>query len=406
VLHIVSSSLPFKGAGYNVRTAAVAACQRAVGLDPHVAVRTGYGSAVHRGGSARRMIEGTPVTWLEAPPGTGHPHDRLQAVSARSAAALAAELRPSVLHAASDYLQAQLALALREPVGVPVVYEARGFWEETWASGRPEGEAAAMTSERYLLSRAAETAAMLAADAVVTLSDVMREEIVARGCPADRVVVVPNAVDADRFPVARRDTALGASLGIGPDDPVVGYVSTLNGYEGIGYLLEAAALLRSRVPGLRVLVVGDGPDEPAIRATASRLGLDDGTLVMPGRVGHDVIPRYYSLIDVFVVPRTADRVARLVTPLKPYEAMALGKAVVVSDLPALREVVAPGETGLTFRAEDPADLAEVVGGLLDDPVLRRRLGEQARAWVLTERTWAANGRRYRDLYERLGVALA
>jgi glycosyltransferase involved in cell wall biosynthesis len=84
--------------------------------------------------------------------------------------------------------------------------------------------------------------------------------------------------------------------------------------------------------------------------------------------------------------------------------MALERAVVVSDLPALREIVTPGETGLTFRAEDPDDLARVLEGLLDDPALRTRLGRQAREWVATERTWTQNGRRYRELFERLGVA--
>jgi glycosyltransferase involved in cell wall biosynthesis len=153
-----------------------------------------------------------------------------------------------------------------------------------------------------------------------------------------------------------------------------------------------------------VLLVGDGDEDETIREAARRLGLTDGTLVMPGRVSHDQILGYYSLIDIFVVPRTAHRVSRLVTPLKPYEAMALERAVVVSDLPALREIVTPEETGLTFRAEDPEDLAAVLGRLLDDPTLRRRLGRQAREWILAERTWAANGRRYRELFERLGVA--
>jgi glycosyltransferase involved in cell wall biosynthesis len=125
---------------------------------------------------------------------------------------------------------------------------------------------------------------------------------------------------------------------------------------------------------------------------------------MPGRVPHDEVIRYYSLIDVFVVPRTNHRVSRLVTPLKPYEAMALERAVVVSDLPALREIVEPGRTGLTFRPEDPDDLAAVLGRLIDDPALRRELGQNARAWILAERTWAKNGARYRELFERLGVA--
>jgi glycosyltransferase involved in cell wall biosynthesis len=184
----------------------------------------------------------------------------------------------------------------------------------------------------------------------------------------------------------------------------VGYVTTFWPFEGIPTLLEAAALLRRRNPDLRVLLVGDGRDRPRIEATAERLGLDDGCLVMPGQVPHDEVAAYYGLLDAFVVPRDASRVTDLVTPLKPFEAMALERAVVVSDLPALLEIVQPGETGLSFRAGSARDLADVLGDLIADPGLRARLGARARAWVAAERTWTANGRRYRDLFERLGAA--
>ena len=199
VLHVVSSSLPFSQAGYNVRTAAVTACQRQVRLEPHVAVRTGYRAAVSKGGSPRRVLDSIAVNWLGPPTGGSPSPDRLQNDSIRLLAALAAEVRPAVLQPASDYLQAQLALALREPLGIPVVYEVRGFWEETWASRHPGGETVAVASERYRLTREAETAAMLSADAVVTLSEVMRKEIIGRGCDPDGVVIIPNAVDAERY---------------------------------------------------------------------------------------------------------------------------------------------------------------------------------------------------------------
>jgi len=113
---------------------------------------------------------------------------------------------------------------------------------------------------------------------------------------------------------------------------------------------------------------------------------------------------HYSLIDVFVVPRTADRVSQLVTPLKPYEAMALEKALVVSGVHALREIVTDGETGLVFVPEDADSLADTVEPLLDDPDRRRHLGRQAREWVTANRTWRQNGLRYLELYRHLGVA--
>ena len=154
---------------------------------------------------------------------------------------------------------------------------------------------------------------------------------------------------------------------------------------------------------MKLLLVGDGVELSSIREAIAHHGLQQGA-ILTGRVPHDTVRNYYSLIDIFVVPRTGHRVSRLVTPLKPYEALSMERAVLVSDLPALREVVIPGETGLTFRPEDPLDLADRIRDLLDDPGLRQRLGRQGREWVLSERTWAANGQRYRALYERLGAA--
>jgi glycosyltransferase involved in cell wall biosynthesis len=405
VLHVVRSSLPHTQAGYTIRTQSVATCQREAGLDPHVMTRAGYPRSEGVRGAPMEEQVGAIAYHRVAPRYVDDGRlDRLAEATARAALPLAETLRPAVLQPATNHVQAQVALALGRNLGIPVVYEVRGFWEETWLALPGRDEATAMEAERYRLTRDTETAAMIAADAVVTLSETMRQEIVERGCAPDRVVVVPNAVDVERFAPVSRDDALAASLGLEPADFVAGYVSTLTRYEGIPYLLEAAARLRGAGPRLRVLLVGDGPETEAIVETGRRLGLDDGTLLMPGRVPHDAILGYYSLIDVFVVPRTADRVSRLVTPLKPYEAMALERALVVSDLPALREIVVPGETGRTFRAQDPDDLARVLGELRDDPAQRTRLGRQAREWIVAERTWSRNGLRYRDLFERLGVA--
>ncbi len=404
VMHVVSVALPHRLAGYTVRTQSVVESQIAAGLDAQVMVRTGFPKGT--GGTPGTFDRIGPVVYnrVEPLPWTGRPDEMIARVVI-AATDLVSRFRPAVLQPASNHIQAQIALALGRSMGIPVVYEVRGFWEESWTARLDRGEAAAMETDRYRLTREAETAAMVASDIVVTLSDVMRAEIVGRGCEPDKVVVVPNAVDLDRFRPAPRDAGLASRLGIEPGDRVVGYISTFNAYEGIPCLLEAAALLRSRGRRVRVLLVGDGDEEPVIRATARRLGLDaDGTLIMPGRVDHDEILSYYSVIDVFVVPRTANRVAQLVTPLKPYEAMALERPLVVSDLPALREIVIPGETGLTFEPENPVDLADVLASLLDDPGLRTALGRRAREWIAAERTWARNGQLYRAVFERLGVA--
>lgn len=404
VLHFVSRALPHTLAGYTVRTQDVATSQAAAGLDPHVVTRAGFPRAGSVGGTGVELVGPVPYYRVPAKAPSKVP-DRMLTDVVRAAVPILLDLRPAVLQPASNHLQAQTALALAQPLGIPVVYEVRGFWEESWAAERTHDEDAAMATDHYVMTREAETACMLAAAAVVTLSNVMRDAIVARGVPADRITVVPNAVDVNRFRPQPRDAALAASFAIEPGELVVGYISSFSAYEGIPTLIEAAARLRAKGRRLRVLLVGDGKDEATIRDAGRRLGMfDAGALLMPGRVPHDQIARYYSLLDVFVVPRTANRVSQLVTPLKPFEAMAMERAVVVSDTPALREIVTPGETGLTFRPEDVDDLVDVLAGLLDDAALRKGLALRAREWVAQERTWSANGRRYRELFERLDAA--
>lgn len=405
IAHIVFASLPYHQSGYVIRSQAVAHCQQAAGLDPRFITRAGFprnqGIA---GAPAEETIDGVPYYRIAPNFGSGGRQDLTILETVKQAVPLLQRLRPAALQPASNHVQGQIALALGRPMGIPVVYEARGFWEETWASHPWHELEDAIATDHYRMTREIEAHVMRESDAVVTLSETMKAAIVERGVAPDRVVVIPNAVDVEAFTPAPRDEGLAAELGLEPGIAVVGYVSSLNAYEGIRYLLEAAAVLKARGRSLRVLIVGDGKDRGALETRAAELGLHDGTVLMAGRVAHDQVLRYYSLIDVFVVPRTADRVSQLVTPLKPFEAMALERAVVVSDLPALREIVQPGETGLTFRAEDAEDLAGVVEGLLDDAALRARLGRQAREWVLADRTWPANGRRYRELFERLGAA--
>ncbi len=402
ILHLLTNSLPYREAGYTVRAQNVARCQIEAGLDPRMATRAGFpGNEGVRRAPATSVVDGVTYHRILPDLDPATPIDRLIEANAKAAKVLVEGLRPAVLQPASNHVNAQVALALRDRYGIPVVYEVRGFLEETW---RSRASADVADSDRYRASREVETACMREADAVVTLSETMRQDILARGgTDPECVVVVPNAVDVDRFLPGVRDPALAASLGIG-DEPVIGYISSFTGYEGIRYLIEATAELRRRGRRLRCLLVGDGEERAALQIVARAAGVDDGTVIFTGRVPHDRILDYYRLIDVFVVPRTNDRVSQLVTPLKPYEAMAMERALVVSGVGALLEIVVDGETGRSFTPEDAVALADVVEPLLDDPAERARLGRAARIWVTEHRTWHMNGSRYRALYERLGVA--
>jgi glycosyltransferase involved in cell wall biosynthesis len=401
ILHIVTNALPSTHAGYTVRTHHIALSQRRAGLDPHVVTKCGFPVA-------QGTPDGRPLVHVE-----GIPYHRLlpyrlpraaDAALARGtdmAETLTRRLRPAVLHAATNHLNGQVALAVGGRCGLPVVYEVRGFLEETWLSRRDPALTGADT-DSYRLSREMETACMREAALVVTLGEVMREEIIGRGIPAGKVVVVPNAVSDEFLEPLPDGRPLRDSLGIGPAEFTVGMVSSLFAYEGTDSLLEAAAELRRRRVPARPLIVGDGPERGRLERLAGQLGLD-GVAVFTGRVPMRDVRQYHAVLDVFAVPRTDDRVCHLVTPLKPVEAMASGLCVVASDVNALREIIEPGTTGALTAPEDSIKLADCLEDLFCNPDRRRGLGARARDWVARDRTWARNADRYLSAYKFLGA---
>jgi glycosyltransferase involved in cell wall biosynthesis len=399
VLHIVTDALPSVSAGYTVRTQEIAVAQRAAGLDPRAVTRIGFPVTAGKiDGRRVAAVDGVPYHRLLPLVMPGR-MDTIAEQGLRRAAALVQELRPAVVHAASNYSNGVTALGLRDAFGIPYVYEVRGFWEDTWLS-RHAATAGLESSERYRLTRELEAYCMRAADLVVTLGEAMRDEIIGRGVDPDKILIVPNGVSADFLRPLPDGSALRAQLGIQPGEHVVGLVSSLVAHEGIGTLLEAVKLLRDRGLAVRALIVGDGPERAALERQGAALGLD---AIFTGRVPMSRVRDYHAVLDVFVVPRTPDRVCQLVTPLKPVEAMASGLPVVVSAVRALGEIIEDKVTGMQATPLDPASLAECLDQLLASPRLRRELGEAAREWVARDRTWAHNAQRYRDAYARLGA---
>jgi glycosyltransferase involved in cell wall biosynthesis len=400
VTMVVANSLPRRQSGYSLRTQHVAAALGEVGLDVVVASRRQeemidgglpveawqVSGVCYRTSSTAREVAERP--------------DHNATLNAAGIAAIVEEHKAAVLHPVTPWPDLLASLAVAEQYHIPVVYEVRGFREETWLTRQPE---LAGVSAHDEVEAHTETELMRAADAVVTLSEPMRDHLVGRGIPAERLWVVHNGVDTERFRPIPRDDALARQLGLG-DGPVIGYVTTLAPYEDIDTLVRATAELRRRGRGVRCLIVGDGIERDRLLELRRRTGTDDGSVVFAGRVAYADVNAYYSLLVVFVVPRRQVGVARLVTPLKPYEAMAMERAVVVSRMEALTGMITEGETGLSFRPEDPTDLADVLEPLLFDQERREAMGRIAGAWVREHRTWQRTAERYLELYRALGVA--
>ena len=385
VLHLLETALPYATSGYTYRTSTVLSAQRRAGLRPVAVTRLGF--PVTRGvhsHSALELVDGVAHHCLTLQGVTRYTSIPLDERVERNVALLAPlieEVRPAVLHATSPHFNGLLALALREAFGSAFVYEARGFPDMTWAA-RPGGDQV----ESYSLRRQAETRCMLEADAVITLSKVMRDHIVERGVPAERVFVVPHMVDTERFSPRPKDQALVERYGL-EGKTVVGYVSSLVDYEGVDTLLRGIAEARRARPEIVGLIVGDGHSMAALQTLAKELEIED-SVRFAGRVPHVETIEHYALIDIFVVPRKGLEVCAFVTPLKPFEAMAMERCLVVSDLPALAETVAGGDHGVVFTPESPESLAAALTSLASDDDRRADMGKRARAFVETHHSFA------------------
>jgi PEP-CTERM/exosortase A-associated glycosyltransferase len=393
ILHVLDHSIPLHS-GYTFRTRAIIEQQRTIGW------KTFHVTSAKQGATATPVEEVDGLVFYRTPPLSGMLArlpviNQLAVISRleRTLRQVVAEVKPDILHAHSPGLNGVAALRAGARFKLPVVYEVRAFWEDAAVDHGTSKE----WGVRYRLTRRLETYVLERADAITTICEGLRSDIIDRGIAAHKVTVIPNAVDAERFSMnGQADSELQARLGIA-GKTVLGFIGSFYAYEGLILLLEAMPGVLEEIPDVRVLLVGGGPQEGRLRERVDELGLNEA-VIFTGRVPHDTVQAYYNLIDVFVYPRLPMRLTDLVTPLKPLEAMAQGRLVLASDVGGHRELIRPGMNGELFRAGDVADLTSAVLGLLRNRGRWQSLHEGGRHFVESERTWPRSVARYDSVY--------
>ena len=395
ILHVLDHSLPLHS-GYAFRSQAIIEGQRKLGWNTAQVTSSKHESTMwpeetvsgitfQRTRAPGRVIRSVPLINQYAV--VARSVDRLQEICKRQ--------RPDIIHAHSPCLMGLAALRAGRSLNIPVVYEMRASWEDAAVHHGTSKEGSA----RYRLSRYLESFVLRKVDAVTTICDGLKSEIVSRGVQASRIEVIPNAVDTTKFVPGVPDPNLVSSLQLSGKN-VLGFAGSFYRYEGLELALRALESVLVRHPKTHLLLMGGGPEEDRLKRLAQELGLQE-SITFAGRIGHSEIGAYLNLVDVFVFPRVSSKLTEMVTPLKPLEAMAQRRIVLASNVGGHQELISDGETGVLFEAGNCEALSNAIISLLDEPGSWGRLHDAAQHFVRSQRSWERSVARYAPVYENL-----
>jgi PEP-CTERM/exosortase A-associated glycosyltransferase len=395
VLHVLDHSLPHRS-GYAMRSSSILKFQRQAGVSPVALTSPRQGQtqaspmlidqiAYHRSEPAAVVADGSSLPLLR--------EKRQMQYMERRICEVAREEGAQIIHAHSPSLNGIPGCRAARKLGIPVVYEVRAFWEDAAVDQRKF----ACGSWKYRLSRFLESRLVRRVDHVTVICEGIRTELVRRGVDPARISVIPNGVDSQAFDASTASDQVVRQFGL-QGKRVLGFIGSFYRYEGLQLLVEAVQIVARHRPDVRLLLVGGGEMESAIAGDVRRLQLEN-TVLLAGSRSPDEVRDFYAAMDILVYPRLSERITNLVTPLKPLEAMAMGKLVVGSNAGGIAELVEDGKTGFLFKAGSRDDLVFVLLKALHEtdrwPVVTR----QAKEYVERDRRWSQIVPRYLGIYD-------
>ena len=397
ILHILDHSLPLHS-GYTFRSQNLFREQRKMGYEPVIL-------------TSPKHEESRKVDWMEKEEINGFTYYRtgairhfpgpmtsevlLMHVLSRRILNVAKIEQPDIIHAHSPVLSGIPAIWAARKHGLPVVYEIRAFWEDAAVDHGTTTEG----SLRYKLTKKIETIVCHRADHVGILCDGLKKDLVSRGISAEKITPIYNGVNPEDFQPCAPDVEYQREWQL-DGKKVIGFIGSFYRYEGLDLLIRAFAAIAEKNPETVLLLVGGGEMEAELKRQVSTLGLDN-QVIMPGRIPHERVPGVYAMVDILAYPRYSMRLTELVTPLKPLEAMGMGKALVASDVGGHKELIRHQETGLLFEAGNQLALTAAMERLLGDSELCRNLQEKGRAWVREYQTWQKTTAVCADIYSQV-----
>jgi glycosyltransferase involved in cell wall biosynthesis len=396
-LFVVHNSLPYDKAGYAIRTHSIVTNLYKDGINPLVTTRPGYPWDIKKHKHLKKVskydiIDNIRYIRLEDKEKTFKRGSDFKYIEtyANELVRIAKKENITILHAHSNYLNAWGAIKAGEILKIPVIYEIRGLWYLTRLTKEPDYKYGGMFEyEKQMVKYAA-----IYADKIVTISNALKELVVSWGINEKKIEVIPNAVDIDKFSDVRYDSLLANKYNLKTKKLVLGFIGSITAYEGLDVLIKATDELIKEGYDISLLIVGDGIEKKRFEKLSK-----SKDIIFVGRVEHSEVKRYYSVIDVCVYARNDFEVCRYVPPLKPLEAMAMQKPIIVSNVPPLLEIIQDNHTGLVCKADDIKSLANAIKTLCDDTSFAQNLAYNAREWVCKHRDIKDLGKVYHEIYQ-------
>lgn len=301
--------------------------------------------------------------------------------------------KATIIHGVSNYVNGLAAINVAKILNLPSIYEVRGFWELTEASRDPHFK----HSISFQIQKKMECQACMDATSVIALSEIIKEELIRRGIEKKKIYVVPNDVDTDKLKPITKDQTLLSQFGW-ERKCIVGFIGSVVDYEGLTLLVQAAEKIhQTGNDNIRYLIVGDGNDLENLKREVAKKSLSN-LFAFTGRVPYEEVEQYYSIIDVACYPRLNWEVCAIVSPKKPFEAMAYGIPVISSSVHANSYFIEDGVTGLIHRYEEVDAIVEKIDLLHRESALREKISKNARAWVVEHRDSKITGSLMKKIY--------
>jgi len=400
VLFAVHNSLPYDKAGYAIRTHSIVTKLQKNGISLRVCTRAGYPWDIqkHRGldnSIKQDFIDGINYIRLANVEKNFKKGSDFEYISsyASELEKEAIKYEATILHASSNYLNAHATIKVANRLKIPCIYEVRGLWHVT----RLTIDASYRVNGMFDYEEEMVRSATKASDRVVTISQALKSLLVSWGVDSQKISVIPNAVDLAKFQPLQKDQKLLERYGI-KDKFVIGFLGSLTKYEGLYELISGVqGLYDDGYTDIVLMIVGDGREFEALKQKANSYPC----IIFTGRVPFEEVDRYYSIFDVCPFPRNDYEVCRYVPPLKVLEAMAMEKAIIVSDVAPLLEMVEENQTALVCKSDDIKNLQQTILKLYNNKELKEKIAKNANEWVGENRSWKLISNRYIKLYSSL-----